>query len=797
MSVPPEGTDAPVSDEAAAIAEMQDIVAQEEKVLARVARTAAQPRGVRRGPKIDYDAELIALRDQIAEARLEDIPPLVEEMERLSQIAVRRAKVTEGVVDPNSPYFGRLVLEEDERRREVLIGRSTFLDPKTGIRIVDWRDAPVSRIYYRYEEGDDYDEIFGGREVEGDVVVRRTLGITQGKLRRIGSPQGSFRRAREGTWSIADDGTMKLSGGQGAALRPEDHRPPGQLGVGDDEEREDKHLADITALIDPRQFDVITQPATGLAVIQGGAGSGKTTIGLHRLAYLAFQEPKRFRSDKMLVIVFNDALVRYIGRVLPALGVAGVPVVTYERWAAKLRRRHLPALPEFATEETPSVVVRFKKHPALLHLIDEYAAIRVAKVEAEIRRSAPTLEGGGRVLRAWEGSKGAPLYRLRLLRAFLSDKKRAGGPLSLGTRHAMERVIATLSRDLRDVSGAWAEMLTDPGRIREMFARLAPGEFTERELEWCHSWCARRCDGVLAYRDERMEASQEEAGQPRGPKGVDGADENEIVELDIEDDALLLRLYQRLAGRLRSKRDVLNYEHIFVDETQDLSPVELAVILDTVSKGQSITLAGDVAQKLHMDNGFSDWSSVLGHLGLDHVEIEPLELSYRSTHQIFEFATDVLGPLRNEVSGRAIRSGAPVELFRFGSSGEAVGFLGEALRDLTRAEPLASVAVIARYPEQADLYFKGLQHGEVPNLRRVADQDFLFRPGVDVTDVRQVKGLEFDYVILVEASAATYPPDHESRHLMHIAATRAAHQLWATTTGSPSTLIPEALRDGL
>ena len=224
-----------------------------------------------------------------------------------------------------------------------------------------------------------------------------------------------------------------------------------------------------------------------------------------------------------------------------------------------------------------------------------------------------------------------------------------------------------------------------------------------------------------------------------------------------------------------------------------MSPVELAVVLDTATEQQSITLAGDIAQKLHLDNGFTDWRHVLEQLKLDHIQIEPLKLSYRSTHEILEFATDVLGPLRNEVSGEATRYGAPVELFQFGGSGEAVGFLSEALRKLVSSEPLSSVAVIARYPEQADLYFKGLRHGEVPNLRRVADQDFLFRPGVDVTDVRQVKGLEFDYVVVVECNAATFPADDEARHLLHIAATRAAHQLWVFSTGAPSLLLPEAL----
>src|SRR5690349_20793204 len=112
--------------------EMKRVVDEEEKVLTRVQRTLAQHRPQSRGTLVDYDAELLALRDQIRDARLEDIPPLVEEMERMQQVAKRRAEVTFGVVDTSSPYFGRLVLEEDERKREVLIGRATFLDPKTG-----------------------------------------------------------------------------------------------------------------------------------------------------------------------------------------------------------------------------------------------------------------------------------------------------------------------------------------------------------------------------------------------------------------------------------------------------------------------------------------------------------------------------------------------------------------------------------------------------------------------------------------------------------------------------------------
>lgn len=219
------------------------------------------------------------------------------------------------------------------------------------------------------------------------------------------------------------------------------------------------------------------------------------------------------------------------------------------------------------------------------------------------------------------------------------------------------------------------------------------------------------------------------------------------------------------------------------------------MITQTVTGGQSITLAGDVAQRLYMDNGFTGWNDLLSELGLSHVQVEPLQITYRSTEQVTAFAHAVLGPLAPATQPVATRLGAPVELFGFAHSGDAVGYLAEALRELSLDEPQASIAVVARYPEQADLYHAGLKQAEIPNLRRVAEQDFPFKAGVDVTDLRQVKGLEFDYVVLVEVNQSTYPVEDEARHLLHIGATRAAHQLWVLSTGKASELLPQNLRD--
>ncbi|MDF3070088.1 MAG: UvrD/Rep helicase family protein [Polyangiaceae bacterium] len=773
----------------------------------------------------DYEARLLDLRDQISSARMEDVPPLVQEMERLQSLMVHRRDTTAVTVDPRSPYFGRLVIEEGVKKREVLIGRGTYLDTKSGVRIVDWRDAPVSRLYYRYEEGQDYDEVFGDREVTGLVKTRRSLSIVEAELRRITSPQGTFVRGKDG-FRRAEAQSFKLTGGAGSAIRAEQHHRPGKLGIGTDG-GDDKHLREITALIDPRQFDLITRSDAGLVVIQGGAGSGKTTIGLHRLAYLAFQDSRRFRPDKLLVIVFNDALARYVARVLPALGIEGVAIRTYEDWVRRIRQSLYTRLPSKYRDDTPTVVSRFKKHPLLLRLIEEHVSRLAALVTARVETlTADAGEQGERLRNSWAKGAERPLaHRLHGLISLVEGD--AAKSLSTDVRVGIERTCRALLKATRDVPAVWAELLSDRSALGEAVARLAPGSFTPGELDRVVAWCSGRSAEIVGEietrkeeRDERRAApGDEEAGDKRGKRGkrdeesserdeeddddemrrgIDGMDISENAKLDHEDDTIFLRLHQRLRGPLtrgKFSKDPIVYEHILVDEAQDLSPIELGVVLDTTSAAKSITLSGDVQQRLHMDNGFTDWHTVLGELGLSHVEIEPLKLSYRSSKPIIEFSRAVLGHLASADAPVATREGAPVDLFLHGHTGDAVATLSEALRDLMQSEPQASVCVITRFPEQADVYYGGLHRAEVPYLRRVAEQDFSFKPGVDVTDVRQVKGLEFDYVVIVEASESSYPDDDEARHLLHIASTRAAHQLWLFAVGKLSPLIPQELKD--
>jgi DNA helicase-2/ATP-dependent DNA helicase PcrA len=543
--------------------------------------------------------------------------------------------------------------------------------------------------------------------------------------------------------------------------------------------RADKHLPAIASMLDKEQFDLIAQPGTGLVVVQGSAGSGKTTVGLHRVAYLAFADPTRFRADRMLVVVPNEALVHYVGRVLPSLGVSDVPVTTFARFSRRVVDTLFPKLPARISDDTPPVVARAKSHAAMLRAIDK-AVLRVdAIVDTRVRDVMAKWPMGHIVVDAWERSLpgAAPDARVTALSQWLAGKRNSGGGSSADslpgvTRSAIEQLGHELRSQTRSVSGVWDEVTTSREVLGEAFdseAGFGPGQ-----LDQVHAWCVRQAR-------IRSEGERDGEGATR----------------DAEDAALLLRAWQRLRGPLPDADGrTLRLAHLFVDEVQDASPVELRVLLDLAGQGGSVTLAGDVAQRMLDDDdarGEFDWGRLLSDLGVPHTTVEPLKVSYRSTAEITDFARRVLGPLAHDVEPIATRSGPPVELFTFASPGEAVAWLGDALKQLAREAPDANVALVTRFPQQADVYFEGLQRAEVPNVRRVAKQDFTWDAGVDVTDVRQTKGLEFDQVVLLDTNASSYPATPQARHALYVGATRAAHQLWCVATEAPSKPVAEAL----
>jgi len=343
--------------------------------------------------------------------------------------------------------------------------------------------------------------------------------------------------------------------------------------------------------------------------------------------------------------------------------------------------------------------------------------------------------------------------------------------LHSGMDIALERQIARVpgARSGDQAFDDWASVLTQRELLGEVFAEIAPGQFSERDLDRFVEWNRRKLDelsSVLA-----------------GDTGTDAG-------LDPEDDALLLRAWQRRVGKLVGpSRRPLSYRHIVIDEVQDFAPLEVRVLLDSMQRESSITLAGDTQQHLMEHSGFTSWAGFFRELGLDGAEIETLKVSYRSSLQVMEFATSLLGDLREDEEIITTRSGPPVELFRLTDRGACVAFLSDVLRDLMKAEPMASVAVLTPNPVASDVYFKGLERAELPRLRRIREGEFPFTAGIEVTEVSQVKGLEFDYVIVLDVDSTNYADTPAARRALHVAATRAVHQLWMMSVGTPSPLV--------
>ncbi len=672
------------------------MVAEEQRVLATVRENLSRLKTG--GMSADHSGTLTALRDSLSEEKLpEDISSIVEQMDRAQALMNQQKKSVEGSADPDNPYFGRMVLKDDFGQRSVLIGKSTFLSDR--VRIVDWRNAPISRLFYQYVEGDEYDEEVNGREVSGEVLVRRTMTISEGALRRVANDESTWVETPDG-WVDVRSREARLAGGAGTAIRPD------MLGTGHSGGRRDKHLPEIASLLDPEQFKLITSKDAGLVAIQGSAGSGKTTVGLHRIAWLVFQNPAIFRPERIVIVVFSKALSAYISQVLPALGVVGTKVFEFGPWAQKLRTSHFKSLPDAYSEETPAIVTRFKTHTAVLRMIED-----------------------------------------------------------LGRKRGQ--------RENANVKEIFEEYFTNRDWMRKGTEKFAPGAFSDAEIERIHRWCTKQSH----LRDEGH-----------------GVSEDDVPTLDREDDTILLRMHQVLKAPLKGEdKKPLVYDHVMVDEAQDLSPLELAVLIGTSGERQSVTLAGDVAQKIRENRDFPSWTAVLEALSLGHSDVSPLQVSYRSTRQMMEVARHILGHLAPDEPIAAPREGAPVGHLKFDSKGSAATWLGPALADLMRREAFASVAVLCVDMNQAKDWYQILERSQVPYLSLVAEQDFSFAPGVEVTDIRSSKGLEFDYVVLVGVDQDTFPNQDEKRHLLHVGATRAAHQLWIVSTGQPSPLVPQGL----
>jgi DNA helicase IV len=448
----------------------------------------------------------------------------------------------------------------------------------------------------------------------------------------------------------------------------------------------DRHMRDIVATIQADQYRLITHDPDGVLVIQGGPGTGKTAVGLHRASWLVYTLGERIQRRGVLVVGPNRTFMEYVSHVLPALGEDMVE----QRAVSELvdgivpERRDPPDVADLKADTRLADVVRravelqlvSQPEELVLRLEGSFVWVRECEVGELLERAREELG---------TGAAARERFRMSLLRRFYEEYGRIHGAGAFRSFDEVERALRAQGYLDRVLKAAWPSVAPD---------RLVQRLFTSRAL------LAEAADGLLDDAEQRVL-------QRRGTGWSDG----DVALLDEARTALVEPPHA--------------YGHVIVDEAQDLTPMQLRMIARRARDG-AFTALGDVAQATGPVR-YSSWAEVVPHLprGGD-ANVEELRHAYRVPREIMEFALPLLEDIAPDVAPPiAYRTGAaPPEVRRV----DEAHLLVDAFR-IAASAPDGLPAVIL--PEE---------------LAESVPSDEL----VPVLTPREAKGLEFDHVVVVE-----------------------------------------------
>lgn len=646
----------------------------------------------------DYARDIQAQKNYLWENR--------DEMDHIEKISARESIEQSVMVGDNilgqqkkllklqrSPYFGRLDFSRTgvAHAEPVYIGIHHFYDEvdKTN-RVYDWR-APISTLFYDYETGPASYQASQG-EVHGEVSLKRQFRIKHRTIELM----------IESAINVVDDVLQE------------------ELGRTSDE-----GMKTIVATIQRDQNSIIRNEHAKVLIIQGVAGSGKTSIALHRIAFLLYRFKDTLSSKDVLIISPNRVFASYIANVLPELGEESVNEIDMETLATEL----LDGEVRFQTffEQTTALLekedaamkqrLQYKATAAFLQELTAYAA-HVEKARFE----ATDLWVARRLVPAWLVEEVFRKHRALAMTARVNQVA-----LELEQKVGIQYNVDLMPEDRKALKTAIRQMIRQSSlreTYKHFFTWLGKPELfktaTKSRLEWADVF-------PLIYLKSLLEGV-------RSP-------------------------YTRV-------------KHLLVDEMQDYSTVQYAVIAKLFNCKK--TILGDIHQSV---NPYS--SSRAEEIKSQFVQAAYVTLnkSYRSSYEITGFAQRI-SP--NPDLEAIERHGEEPLVLRLNTKAEEYRTIADMAKDFN-ASPYNTLAIICKTQKQADRLFAGITD-HVDNTQLLNAQSHTFTQGVLVCTAHMAKGLEFDQVIIPDSNEKTYATEMD-RNLLYVACTRAMHRLCLTYTG--------------
>lgn len=662
------------------------------------------------------------------------------------------------------PYFARIdFTAKGENLEKLYIGKLSVLDSKSQRPIIiDWR-APISNLYYDGRVGKSSYDSPGGK-VEGDISLKRQYFIEDGNLEKYSDIDLK-----------ANDELLQV------AL----------------EEKADDRLKNIVATIQGEQNNIIRADMNKALVVQGVAGSGKTTIALHRIAYLIYNCDKEFDPEDFMIIAPNKYFLNYISNVLPDLGVENVKQYTFEDLAYEIIGKRLKI-----SDSNEKLVTIVNKEFDEINNGDVDTIIKESKIKSSIEFKTQVDVFLKEVEENYLPKKDFILENVRIMRyeniqklftetykdldfeKRINEVKKHVFSKIKNNKEIIEKTIT--SKRTAKINAMLKEELSEEEKRKK---RIEIFEETEKVLKRLDKDDIKivdfyfneidRKDAIEYYKDfidnyifDKLD--NEILGSYLVRNTIRNLNKGEVT---FEDLAPIIYIHYKIYGtKVKSK-----LRHVIVDEAQDYGEFQFSM-LKTILKSNSMTILGDIAQGVHSYRGIENWKKFIDvEFPAGDVVYTTLEKTYRTTKDIMKKANEVIEKLP-EFEKQFIVKGEPVinrkesiHIEKKENEDEIIKACIERIEEYTKYG-FKSIAIIGKDMNECKTIKKKIDKYN-KNIKLIQSKDSEYNAGISIVPSYLAKGLEFDGVILFNVNDEKYKNTVLDIKLLYVAITRAMSKL--------------------